>query len=72
MANPKKDMNDRAIPRAQAFAAKYAHWRRPLLSSQYRKGGLAFSPHIRQTSSATTVDDRRTNLAMGRSAKYAS
>jgi hypothetical protein len=64
-------MNDRAIPRAQAFAAKYARWRRPHRSRQSRKGGLAFGPHIWQASSATTVDDLRTILAMGRSAKYA-
>jgi hypothetical protein len=33
------------------------------LSSQFRTGGLAFSPHIRQMASATTVDDLRAILA---------
>jgi hypothetical protein len=64
-------MNDRTIPRDQKAEAKCALSPRPFLSRQFRKGGLAFSPHIRQTSSATTVDDLRTILATVRSVKYA-
>ena len=44
-------MNDRTILRDQESEAKYALLSRPFLSRQFRKGGLAFSPHIRQTSS---------------------
>ena len=44
-------MNDRTILRDQESEAKCALLSRPFLSRQFRKGGLAFSPHIRQTSS---------------------
>ena len=42
-----------------------------VLSSPIRRGGLAFSPHIRQTAGDTTVDGPRTILATVGNMKYA-
>jgi hypothetical protein len=64
-------MNNRAIPRDQESEGKSVLSPRPIFSSQFRKGGLAFSPHIWQTADDTAVYGPRTILATVGSVKYA-
>jgi hypothetical protein len=64
-------LNDGAIPRDWESELRSGFPPRTFFSSLFRKGGLEFSPHIRQTADDTPVYGARTILATVGSVKYA-
>jgi hypothetical protein len=66
-----QNMNESSSSVRIGIRGQFRSFPSAVLSSQFRKGGLAFSLHIRRTADDTAFDSQRTIAATVKTMKYA-